>query len=266
IGRFLPAWGKGKVFRPLDIFVPQYYFLNSLSFRGTDGLSAKYYFSDLSSFELLAVPSFDVRPIMPSIDLSSNSPLTNAIDHTVVAANIELHIATFDNSLILLHDAGSGMNLIGLTFKGDAVLGLWSELSYSFDQKRKTALKASIGADYSFAKYYFLSAEFFYDETGLTDHKKYPLMMALVPRMTFGQQYLMTDFKIVTYTEVNFGITFIGNLLDKSFILFPYFMDEIISNCFLGLSLYHFNGKAGREFSPDLLGNYIFNSYLYVRF
>ncbi|MBN1897825.1 MAG: hypothetical protein JW827_03525 [Spirochaetes bacterium] len=266
IGRFLPAWGKAKIFRPLDLFIPQTYFLNMLSFRGIDGISAKYYVSDLSSVELLAIPSMDVRHIMPSIDLSSNSSFSNAIDHTVVAANIEIHITPFDNNLILLHDASSGNNLFGFTFKGDAIIGLWSELFYSLGKNSEKNFRASVGADWSFAKYYFLAIEYFYDESGTSDHTKYSRLMASVPRMTFGRQYLMFDFNILNYTELNFGITYLGNLLDASFVLFPYFRYEMLANCFLGLSLYHFNGRAGREFSPDLLGNYILNTYLLVRF
>lgn len=266
IGRFLPAWGKARIFRPLDIFIPQTYFLNMLSFRGIDGISAKYYTSDLSSIEFIAVPSMDVRHIIPSIDLSTNSSFSNEINHTVIAVNAELHIAAFDNNFIVLNDIASGMNLLGFTFKGDAVVGLWSELFYSFNIKKENTFKATIGADYSFAKYFFISAEYFYDQSGMSDHKNYSLMRELMPRMTVGKQYLMFDFNIITYTEISYGITYIGNLLDASFVIYPYFRDEIIENCFLGLSLYHFNGKAGREFSSDLSGDYIFNTYLLVRF
>ncbi len=251
----------------MDIFVPQTYFLNMLSFRGLDGISAKYYMSDLSSIEFIAIPSMDVRHIAPRIEISTNSPFLNEINHTVIAANIEIHLAAFDNNLIFLNDAASGNNLLGFAFKGDAILGWWGELYYSFNaDKKKDTFKASIGADYSFAKYFFMAVEYFYDESGMKDYKKYPLLMMSAPRMTFGEQYLMADFNIVTYMELNYGITYIGNLLDKSFVVFPYFSYEVIENCFMGVSLYHFNGKTHREFSPGLLGNYIFNTYLVVRF
>ncbi len=267
LGRFLPAWGKGKIFRPLDIFIPQTFFLNMLSFRGLDGISAKYYMSGLSSIEFITIPSMDVRHIAPSIEISTNSSLLNEINHTVAAANIEIHLATFDNNLIILNDTSSGNNLLGFAFKGDAILGVWGEFYYSFNTKKKEdTFKASIGADYSFAKYFFMAVEYFYDESGMKDYKKYPLLMTYTPRMTFGEQYLMADFNIVTYMELNYGITYLGNLLDKSFVIFPYLSYEVIENCFLGLSLYHFNGKTRREFSPGLLGNYIFNTYLVVRF
>lgn len=266
-GRFLPAWGKARVFRPLDIFIPQTYFLNVLSYPGMDGFSVKYYSSDLSSIEILAIPSMDVRHIMPKVDFSSNSLFLSEINHAVVAMNAEIHIGSFDNNIILLNDNGSPNNLVGLTFKGDAVVGLWSELYYNFNTKtKKDSFKVSVGADYSFSKYYFMSAEYFYDKSGMKDYKKYHMLMELIPRMTFGQQYLMADFNIMTYMEMNYGLTYLGNLQDNSFVLFPYYRYEILENCILGLSLYHFNGKGGREFSPTLLGNYIFNTYLVVRF
>lgn len=267
IGRFLPAWGKGKIFRPLDIFIPQLYFLNMLSFTGIDGVSVKYYVSDLSSIEFIAIPSMDTRLIAPWIDISTNSPFLNEMYHPVAAVNAEIHIAAFDNNLIFLNDMSSGNNLLGLAFKGDIIVGLWSELFYSFNsKKKKDTFRASVGADYSFAKYYFITAEYFYDASGMPDYKKYPLLMALLPRMTFGKQYLMLDFNILTYTEMNYGITYLGNLLDESFVVFTYFRHEIIENCFLGLSLYHFNGKVGREFSSGLAGDFVFNTYLVVRF
>jgi hypothetical protein len=266
-GRFLPAWGKSKVFRPLDIFIPQTYFLNVLSYPGIDGFSMKYYPSDLSSIEFLAIPSLDVRTLLPQVDQTSNSPFMNPINHPVAAINAEFHIGTFDNNLILINENGSANNLIGFTCKGDAIIGLWSELYYSFNAKKKQdKFKGSIGADYSFAKYYFVTAEYFYDRSGKKNYQDYNSLFIYQPRMTYGQQYLMLDFNVITYTEQNFGLTYLGNLVDQSFILFPYYRYEILENCMLGLSLYHFNGKTEREFAPTLLGNYILNSYLVIRF
>lgn len=265
VGRFLPSWGKGKVFRPLDLFTPQLYFLNMLSFQGIDAVSAKYYISALSSVEFIAVPSMDTRFLVPRIDFSSNSSVSNTGTHTTAAMNMEIHIGSFDNNLILLRDTSSGNNLIGVAFKGDAVIGLWSELFYAFDTKHGL-FKGSLGADYSFAKYFFVTAEYFYDESGTGDYRKYDRLRSLLPRMTLGRQYLMLDFNILTYAEMNFGVTWLGNLLEGSFVIFPYYRCEIMENSFLGLSVYHFNGRSGREFSPGLYGAYIFNTYLAVRF
>lgn len=266
IGRFLPAWGKGKIFRPLDVFVPQTYFLNMLNYQGVDGLSVKYYTSNLSSIEFIGIPSMDVRHILSSVDLSSNSSFSNEINHTVIALNTEIHIATFDNNFILLNNTTCAESAVGYACKGDIFIGLWSEIFYVFNYKeKKDNVKASIGADYSFAQYYFIAAEYFYDQSGMSDYKKYA-DLAIIPRMTFGRHYLMFDFNILTYTEFNYGITYISNLLDNSFVIFPYFKDEIIENCFLGISFYHFNSRTNREFNPDKLGDYIFNTYLVVRF
>jgi len=266
IGRFIPAWGKVRIFRPLDIFIPQTYFLNQLSFKGIDGVSAKYYISNLSSIELIAIPSMDIRGIVPFADTSPGTHFLNEINHTVAAFNMEMHLAAFDNNLIYMNDTASPVQVAGFAFKGDAILGWWGEFFSSFNTKQKIhTFKASVGADYSFAKYYFITVEYFYDQSGMKDYKDY-FILRILPRMTFSQQYLMADFNIMTYLEMNIGVTFIENLLDKSFILFPYYQYEIIENCFLGLSLYHFNGKSGREFSPDFLGNYVFNTFIAIRF
>ena len=262
IGRFLPNWGKGKIFRPLDIFRPQTYFLNMLCFQGVDGFSVKYYLSNLSSVQFIAIPSFDVRNLMPHI----NHSFTNTINHTLAGLNLEIHIATVDNNIIFVKDTSAGNNIAGLAFKGDAIIGIWGEFFYSFDNKIKSDnFRGTFGADYSFAKYFFMSLEYFYDESGMKDYNDYIDLMR-IPRMTFGKEYIMFDFNVLTYEELNYGITYLGNLIDKSFILFPYFRYEIIENGILGISLYHFNGKSNREFAPDKYGNYIFNTYLNIRF
>ncbi len=262
IGRFLPTWGKGKIFRPLDIFRPQTYFLNMLSFQGVDGFSVKYYLSNLSSVQFIAIPSFDIRNFMPHI----NPSFTNTINHTLTGLNLETHIATFDNNIIFVKDTSAGNNIAGMAFKGDVVIGIWGEFFYSFDNKIKSdAFRCAFGADYSFEKYFFMSLEYFYDESGMKDYNDYIVLMR-IPRMTFGKEYIMFDFNVLTYEELNYGITYLGNLIDKSFILFPYFRCEIIENGILGISLYHFNGKSNREFAPDKYGNYIFNTYLNIRF
>ncbi|MDD5065907.1 MAG: hypothetical protein PHF84_02550 [bacterium] len=267
LGRFLPQWGVGKIFRPLDIFTPQTFFLNSLSYQGADGFSAKYYVSGLSSFECILIPSMDIRHLVPDPEISANSNNTAAYKDSVIAGNTEIHLGTFDNYIIALYDPKTDNKVIGLAFKGDAVLGIWGELLYSFRKKAgRDMIRASLGADYSFARYYFITAEYFYDESGASDHRDYESLSRSMPRMTLGEQYLMLDLSVLTYTEQSFGLTGLVNLLDRSFVLFPYFKYEILNNCLLGLSLYHFNGRSGREFSPHLFGNYIFNTYLVVRF
>jgi len=268
IGRFLPRWGVCKIFRPLDVFTPQLYFLNDLSFKGIDGVSTKYYISELSSLELIVVPSMDVWQtglLTTTISTSSSKPAE--IRHTVLAANTEVHIGTFDNNIIFLYDTFSVNKVLGFAFKGDIILGISGELYYRFKNKNsRNIFKSSIGLDYSFAKYFFVSAEYFYDESGVKNFQDYPLLAAVESRMTFGRQYFTVDFNILTYTEINYGLSGIVNLLDKSLIIFPYFRHEILNNCILGISLYHFNGASGREFSPALTGNFIFNTYLLVRF
>jgi len=261
IGRFLPVWGKGKIFKPLDIFRPQTYFSNMFSFKGIDGFSAKYYSSDLSSIQLIVVPSFDVRNLMPYI----NPSFTDSIEHTLTGLNLETHISTFDNNIIFVKDTSSGDNILGFAFKGDAIIGIWGEFFYSFDNKIKTDIfRGTFGADYSFAKYFFISFEYFYDESGMENYKDYSTLMQ-IPRMTFGKEYIMFDFNILTYEELNYGVTYLKNLLDKSFILFPYFKYEIIENGILGISLYHFRGEPDREFSSGKY-DYIFNVYLNFKF
>lgn len=265
LGRFLPQWGVSKIFRPLDIFIPQTFFLNSISYKGIDGFSGKYYVSHLSSFELMVIPSMDIKHLISKLDISTNNSEQKNYNDSVIAANSEIHIATFDNYIITLYNPKTSNKLLGYAFKGDILIGLWGELFYSFKGKQNM-IKATLGMDYSFAKYYFISAEYFYDGSGVSDYKDYTLLAKAVSRMTLGKQYLMLDFNVITYIEQNFGITGIINLGDQSFIIFPYYRYEILNNTLLGVSVYHFNGKSEREFSPPYFGNYILNTYLVINF
>ena len=232
IGRFLPNWGKGKIFRPLDIFRPQIYFLNMFSFQGVDGFSTKYYLSDLSSVQFITIPSVEVRNLLPSID----SSLTDTINHSLVGFNLETHIATFDNNIIFVKDVSAGNNITGLAFKGDVIIGIWGEFFFSFDNELKSDIfRGTLGADYSFAKYFFVSLEYFYDESGMKDYNDY-ISLRQIPRMTLGREYIMFDFSVLTYDEWNYGVTYLGNLLDRSFLLFPYLKYEIGGNTIVGIS------------------------------
>lgn len=266
IGRFLPYWSKGKIFKPLDIFKPQFYLLNALSFKGIDALSFKYYPSTLSSLEFIALPSMDVRNILPLSKISVNTNFTNKIEHTVMACNFEFHMSKFDNNLIFLKDTSSDNYSIGFAFKGDAIFGLWSEILYMFNLQNDNAIKISLGADYSIHQKYFFTTEFLYDQTG-TDKTEYYRTLRLNPyRMTIGKYYSFFDFNVLSESELNYGISFLQNLMDKSFILFPYLKCEFIQNFISGISIYYFNGQTESEFSPALSGNYLLNLYLVISF
>jgi len=251
VGRFLPRWGVCSVFRPLDLFAPQLYFLNAMSFKGIDGISVKYYLSDLSSFEILEVPASQLR-------------------YGTTASNAQFHTGTFDYNLIFLYDGASTDKVLGLAFKGDLILGVSGELYYRFRDSmdylsQDSVFKASVGLDYSFAKYFFVSAGFFYDESGKADYRDYA-QLDPTSRMTLGTQYLESSFVFRSFTDMTIGLGSIFNLDDKSFILYPYYQNEIFENCQLGVSLYNFNGESGREFSSSLMGSYVFNAYLLVKF
>jgi hypothetical protein len=261
IGRFLPNWSKSKFFKPLDIFIPQTYFLNLLSFKGIDGFSFKYYFSALSSIEVLTVPFFDVRNIVPVKNIS----LTNEIQHTVSAFNLEFNFSSFENNLVFLKDISSDNNLIGFEFKGDLILGVWSELFYSFNGKKNKIFKTSFGSDYSIKQKYFFMTEFFYDESG-GEKENYEFLRLNLKRMTLGKYYAMVNFNILSENDLNYGITYLENLKDRSFIIFPYLRSEVIQNFILGLSLYYFGGLGETEFSYKNFGKFLLNCYLTILF
>ncbi|HMB00225.1 MAG TPA: hypothetical protein VKS21_04495, partial [Spirochaetota bacterium] len=243
IGRFLPQWGVNKVFRPLDIFQPQTFLRHALSFTGIDALSVKYYINNLSSAELLMIPAADWS------DCS-------------LAARLEAHIGSFDLGVVSAYRGAENYKLLGLSFQGDILIGLSGEIYYRFNNpqdffksKDVNIFKSAFRVDYSFAKYFFIAAEYFYDSSGKKNYKNYSeLLSAGKARMTLAEHYLAADFNILTYNKLNFGVSGIVNLNDNSFIFYPYFKYEILNGLQAGFSVYLFQGRKYREFNAERAG------------
>jgi len=146
------------------------------------------------------------------------------------------------------------------------VVGIWGELFYSFDTGlKKHILRFSAGADYSFLKYCYVAVEYFYDSSGEKDYRKYFKLLPL-NRMTLGREYLMSNFTLIRSETTNYGITALINLSDGSTVIFPFLQYEFLENTTLGVGIYNFQGKKGREFSPENSGKFITDLFLNVRF
>lgn len=253
IGRFLPKWGVAKIFRPLDIFTPQTFMLNMLSFKGRDGASFKFYISKMSSIAVLGFT-------------------TLKFNQYLLSSKIKAHFGTFDLAMMYLYDNSTAENILGASAKGDLKIGLWLEFYYNF---RKTILyrqkqnffKVTAGLDYSFAKYFFFTLEYFFDDSGEKSFDNYLSLLSKGMRMTFGRHYIYADFNVfINFVYLSIGLSGIFNLIDGSVIVFPYYRHEIIPNCLLGISIYLPTGKRNREYDSRKLGYAILNTYLNIRF
>jgi hypothetical protein len=251
VGRFLPLWGVCRIFRPMDLFRTQTFVQNALSSTGVDGLFWKLY-AGSGALGLIALPEKD-------------------IGNTRMALWAEEKFDRLELQSVMMYDPGTPSSTIGMTAQADFFATLKAEALYRNGiidwNGNTTAWKVSLGADWSFWKYFFISAGYFFDNTGAFKKEKYTVVRLLEPgRMTLGRHYIEADWSVLTWDETKFGVSGLWNLTDRSAVIWPYVSKEWFDNVFLGVSWYWFTGTRRAEFASTTGHRHLLNLYCYARF
>jgi hypothetical protein len=152
MGRQIINFGKGFVFSPIDVFSTVE--LQDINFRmsGTDIVTIRLPFSDLSGFDFITE--------LPFLQ-----------DDYSVAAKFFTTLFDFDFSLVGIYkNAGSensneNETVAGLTFKGDAGIGLYGEaVTHYLSESREAYFEGMLGADYSIKDKWYFAAEYLYKQ------------------------------------------------------------------------------------------------------
>lgn len=240
LGRFLPSWHYTYFFQPVNFFLPFTLFLNDIIFQGIDGFSMKEYFSSLSSLEYLAVSKNSLRNFSHYFNFTST-------------------LAGFDYSIIAGYDGQSMDRRVAFGFKGDLGVSLFNETVFTFKDYRYPVYQTAGGFDYSLSKIMFIF-EYYYQHnydgiylSGRTGLK--------------NNHYLYSNIFYFEPTRFNAGIFTLTNFDDGSSLFAFYYQSEIFNSSTLLLGIYTPVSKSGsQEFSYNLLGSPILNSYIKLKF
>jgi len=248
VGRFLPLWGVCRVFRPMDLFRTQTFIQHNLSFSGVDGFFWKFY-SDSISSGFIVLPESD-------------------IENTRLSVFLEKTYEKFEGFVAYLYDPYVPESFVGGTFRMDLFFTLKAETLYKYSYKTfnndRSCFKFSVSADWSCKKIFFISAGYFFDESGVLK-ESYKLLRSFEPdRFTLSRHYIDLD-SFLIFDDLRTGISGIMNLIDKSIVCGPYFSFELFDNLFIGFSWYLFFGKKDTEFNP-LYKYGICDIYSFVKF
>ncbi|MBD3242586.1 MAG: hypothetical protein GF331_18495 [Chitinivibrionales bacterium] len=152
VGRQIVNFGKGFVFSPIDVFTAVDVFDLDLRRRGSDVATVRVPFGALSG-------------------LDATVELPVAGNRFSAAAKVFATLGAYDVSLVGIYrhpgeDQMAGREgVIGATFKGDAVVGLYGELvTRLVEGQRDIYPEAMIGVDYSIRNRWILRAEYLYSD------------------------------------------------------------------------------------------------------
>lgn len=151
-GRQIINFGKGFVFSPIDIFSTVE--LQDINFRrsGADIVTISLTFSDLSGFDFITE--------LPFLQ-----------DDYSVAAKLFTTLFDFDFSLVgIFKNTGSENNnenetVAGLTFKGDAGIGVYGEaVTHYLSESKGVYFEGMLGTDYSIKDKWYFVVEYLYKQ------------------------------------------------------------------------------------------------------
>ena len=163
----------------------------------------------------------------------------------------QTRIGTVDVAGTVIRDGDLGTSIYGLDLRGENFVGWWMETAY-FDAPDRNDFKVVLGFDYTIPikEGIYWMGEFYYDQSGEKDIDNYDYRLLLSgQRSTLGQKYFFTTLRYPFDEFLSASVSYIGNLEDGSYILYPAVSYDIMQNVSISGGFYFPLGKDGREFS-----------------
>lgn len=222
IGRQLLRFAEGYIFNPLNPFSKIDFTDINFIRRGVDALRLKFQLSDTAFLEQIFIPK-------------------TKLTQSDFATRIILPLFGWDFSLNQYYRGKLNWTSLGFSFKGDAILGLYSEFLYNYTpQKDKRFFSYMIGADYSFKKKLILRTEYTYNSYNIENFTQEEILY--ISNFPFvSQQYLALQTIYVPNIINSFNFSFITNLQNlKNFLILSY-QRNLFSNLNLLATLRYVN-------------------------
>lgn len=191
-GRQIINFGKGMLFSPIDVFSSVD--LTDLSFErtGSDILLAKFYFGATAGLDVVGKFTTDLADMTGAVKLYAN-------------------VFDVDLSLVGIYKAEAPATVIGATFKGDLIVGVYGEgVLHIQTNGTDVFFEAMAGFDYSFLDDAFtFVCEYRYNGRPVDGDALTPSDVATLQRIFLGEHYL---FFSLTYM-INEITTLSGNVI-----------------------------------------------------
>jgi hypothetical protein len=193
------------------------------------------------------------------VPLGSASSLTgvfapeNDFSASRSAFRAKTRLGNVDVGATAIRAGDTGTTVFGLDLRGENFAGWWMEAGW-FDAPERNDLKLVLGFDYTFPfknGIYWMN-EFYYDQSGEKDYANYDYSLLLSGRrFTLGQKYLFSMLRYGFNDFISASVSFIGNLEDGSYIIYPAVGYDIMQNVSISGGFYFPLGKTGGEFNTS---------------
>lgn len=172
MGRQIINFGVGTLFSPINAFtVPLLSDLNYVR-TGSDVVRLDAQFNDVSGAEAV-------------------STVTGSLGSLTSALKLYTNVLDFDLGAVGMYRGARNEALAGAYFKGDLEVGVYGEAVEHFVQSPwLTYFEGMIGVDYSIAKTWFFTAEYYYNGNPASPGALGALDLASAPALFLNQHYL----------------------------------------------------------------------------
>jgi len=262
LGKQRIAWGTGVVFSPTDNFNKP----NPLSLSGRkEGINAlvtKIFIGELSALDFIIAPADIFQRIDDEINLER-------LKYSKFASRFTFNRFKTDMAFTYQYDGEKRNHICGADIKGDLKLGYHLETVFiynrdAFNVKDIADIWQSVlGLDYSFQGKWFLLGEYFYNGSGTTIETALSASRGEAKGTCFAPT-LLDEFRYrhYLYLQVMYqhdillgaNVSFLWNMIDRSFILSPGINYSFFQNTELGLYSHVFFGDETDEYGPARLG------------
>lgn len=158
-----------------------------------------------------------------------------------------------DAALTLMRAGNTRTSIYGIDLRGENFIGWWLEAGYFVSPTQKDK-KIVLGFDYTFpikTGLYWLS-EFYYDSSGEKDRGDYNFdLLYSGDRFTLGRHYLFSMLRYSFSDFLSASLSYIGNLGDGSYYIYPALQYEVRQNILLSSGLYIPLGSKDGEFNSS---------------
>ncbi|MCP5054963.1 MAG: hypothetical protein GY940_47795, partial [bacterium] len=191
------------------------------------------------------------------VPLGSSSSLTgvfapeNDFSTSRSAFRAQTQTGGIDIGATVIRSWDTGTSIYGLDLRGENGIGWWIETAW-FDSPERNDTKLVLGFDYTFPiknGIYWMS-EFYYDHSGEKNSSNYDYSQLLSgQRFTLGRKYLFSMLRYGYDEFLSASVSYIGNLEDGSYILYPAVSYDLMQNVSISGGFYFPMGKSGGEFN-----------------
>ncbi|MFH1709493.1 MAG: hypothetical protein ABH860_00290 [bacterium] len=235
VGKQRVAWGTGMVWNPTDVFNPF-----ALSFavaeeerRGVEGVRLSVPWGVASAVEYVVLTDREIERAKKGFKVKTN-------------------VNNYDMSASYVNLGGDGYQF-GFDTAGELFdQGLYAEGAFVHPASGNTYKKLVLGWNYTLENSVGLNAEYFFNGQGALYSNDYDWASLLAGEIhQLGRNYCYFGINKMLDEITDVRLSFLSNIGDGSFIIYPAYSRNIFQNVDLSLEAMFPGGSEGTEYNPD---------------